>query len=404
MRRFFGAVVAMSVATAARAGDPPRFVYVDLGGLSSFFTIAQSINEHGVTTGAAFAPFFPGYYTAHAFTRAMDGKLIDIATQPEINTVFGSWGYDINDQGVVVGLATFAHAFNPDNMFGVLAPPVMWVDGEVISLGLEPGALGGEAHAVNNNNQIVGHFGLPSGQPLLQSFLWDNREIRILDELQDRLSRAWDINDLGHIVGQAGFPGEGFNPYLVRQHEATILDFGGAAYGINDHDQVVGVTGLFGFVWEDGAHITLPTVAPQMCLWPRSINNYGDIVGKCTGSFGVLWREGEVYVLNEITPNLPKDTFLGEPFKINDRGQIVGIFFRLGSSIEHAYRLDPVTPDVSGDGVVDGLDLARLIIAWGSDDPYIDLDGDGVVNTADLTDLLLHWGPVPERKPYFWTK
>jgi len=37
------------------------------------------------------------------------------------------------------------------------------------------------------------------------------------------------------------------------------------------------------------------------------------------------------------------------------------------------------------------LDLVKIIVKWGKDDPYSDLNGDGVVNVKDLILLLLEW-------------
>jgi len=52
--------------------------------------------------------------------------------------------------------------------------------------------------------------------------------------------------------------------------------------------------------------------------------------------------------------------------------------------------------DLNLDGVVDGSDLAVLLILWGTASPEIgDLDGDGIVDGADLGLLLLGWGHVP---------
>ena len=49
--------------------------------------------------------------------------------------------------------------------------------------------------------------------------------------------------------------------------------------------------------------------------------------------------------------------------------------------------------DFTGDGVIDGADLAQLLASWG---PCVgcpaDLDGNGVVNGADLAQLLASWG------------
>ena len=54
------------------------------------------------------------------------------------------------------------------------------------------------------------------------------------------------------------------------------------------------------------------------------------------------------------------------------------------------------TADVNGSGTVDGVDLAALLGAWGSNGQgqYItDIDGDGIVGGADLAYVLSAWGP-----------
>lgn len=49
--------------------------------------------------------------------------------------------------------------------------------------------------------------------------------------------------------------------------------------------------------------------------------------------------------------------------------------------------------DLSGDGVVDGADLASVLAAWGPCDECVaDLNGDGLVDGADLAQLLAAWG------------
>jgi len=51
----------------------------------------------------------------------------------------------------------------------------------------------------------------------------------------------------------------------------------------------------------------------------------------------------------------------------------------------------PCVADLSGDGNVDGTDLAALLAAWGSS--AADLSGDGVVDGVDLSVMLAAWGP-----------
>ena len=50
-------------------------------------------------------------------------------------------------------------------------------------------------------------------------------------------------------------------------------------------------------------------------------------------------------------------------------------------------------PDLNGDGVVNGVDLATLLIQWGTDGAA-DFNGDGVVDGSDLAILLINWGAV----------
>ncbi len=49
------------------------------------------------------------------------------------------------------------------------------------------------------------------------------------------------------------------------------------------------------------------------------------------------------------------------------------------------------SPDLDGDGRVDGADLGLLLAGWGSADPTLDLDGDGSVGGGDLGLLLAAW-------------
>jgi hypothetical protein len=56
----------------------------------------------------------------------------------------------------------------------------------------------------------------------------------------------------------------------------------------------------------------------------------------------------------------------------------------------------PCEGDVSGNGVVDGVDLAAVLGAWGSsgkEEFSTDVNGDGIVNGADLATVLSGWGP-----------
>ena len=48
--------------------------------------------------------------------------------------------------------------------------------------------------------------------------------------------------------------------------------------------------------------------------------------------------------------------------------------------------------DVTGDGIVDVLDLLDVLAGWGGSGPA-DVNGDGIVDVLDLLDVLGAWGP-----------
>ena len=52
----------------------------------------------------------------------------------------------------------------------------------------------------------------------------------------------------------------------------------------------------------------------------------------------------------------------------------------------------PLTADISGDGLVNGIDLTILLSQWGTSGTA-DINGDGIVSALDLTELLAQWSP-----------
>ena len=58
----------------------------------------------------------------------------------------------------------------------------------------------------------------------------------------------------------------------------------------------------------------------------------------------------------------------------------------------------PCPADIVQDNAVNGVDLAAVINAWGTDGgklPRSDVDGNGIVDGADLAQVLGSWGPCP---------
>lgn len=79
-----------------------------------------------------------------------------------------------------------------------------------------------------------------------------------------------------------------------------------------------------------------------------------------------------------------------------EAGQFTGWNLRL---IDPGNEIDPCgtdcTGDLSGDALVDGVDLGMFLIYWGTGDAAADLDASGVVDAADLSLVLEQWGPCP---------
>ena len=67
--------------------------------------------------------------------------------------------------------------------------------------------------------------------------------------------------------------------------------------------------------------------------------------------------------------------------------------YGFGSGARHAPNSSCVG-DLDRDGIVDGVDLGRLLEVWNNPDPCeADLDVDGAVGSGDLGLLLANWGP-----------
>ena len=61
----------------------------------------------------------------------------------------------------------------------------------------------------------------------------------------------------------------------------------------------------------------------------------------------------------------------------------------------YEYQAPACPADVTGDGVVDVLDLIEVLDAWGESGVPADVTGDGVVDVLDLIEVLYGWGACP---------
>lgn len=146
-------------------------------------------------------------------------------------------------------------------------------------------------------------------------------------------SQPYAINASGQVVGEV--VGQGVSRgYLYT--DSKMLDLfpnypSNAAYGINDAGQVVGVGNTqdgrsIGLLWQKGTVTELGSLPGFSDIWPRAINNAGQVVGYAypkdrgfEAGHAFLYRDGQMTDIG---------TLLDRPYSaanaINNTGQIVG--------------------------------------------------------------------------------
>ncbi len=234
-----------------------------VGGAESY---AYGVNDLGAATG--------NYYSggqSHGVIWTGTGSTIDLGA--------GSYGTAINDAGQAVGgngqaflysggtmreLGTLpggnwsaAYSINSNGAvagYGTIGPGVFrgfyWNGGSLVPIGTLGGA-SSYAMDINNSNQIVGDASTGSGY--FHAFLDSNGAMTDLGTLGGTSSYAYGINNGGVVVGYST-TGTG-DPRAFFDYNGQLIDLnsmlpGGSgwvllqAYGINDHNQVVG-TGIF---------------------------------------------------------------------------------------------------------------------------------------------------------------
>ncbi len=202
-----------------------------LGGMSSY---AYGINNNGDVVGSSQT----SSGVSHAFIwTAADGQMHDLGTLGgQAACSFGhSAAYDLNDQREVVG---FSCAESGERAF-------LWSEaGGMVDLGTLGGPFSSRAFDINNSGHVVGVAQTANGVP--HAFVWTpSAGMSDLGTLGGDSSVARSINDLGEIVGESTVIGNSMHHGFLWSDSSGMRKLGGlsgsgSAYGINATGQVVG--------------------------------------------------------------------------------------------------------------------------------------------------------------------
>lgn len=353
MRAITSAVVALSWIFSAvtwAAPPPPEYALTEIPSIvaAGGTMTASAINDRDEVVGNATQPDGPPFFgTGPAFFYQHSTGAVNELT-------FGServgFAVGINDKGIIAG-----YADDPDPPQAVLWSRIGGAEG------LGPATI---AMAVNNDGTVVGNFdcevmdcaavwsgathvfaslpGLPSPPPPPFCFAPPPH------------SNALAINNKGHIVGWAETAGDcGGGAVEWQDGNITLLvpdtaNGFSVANGLNDKDDVVGVSGDHAFLYRRGTLTDLGTLPGDASSSANAINNNGEIVGASVAVDGVTSRafiyvNGQMYDLNSLLDTaipIAGSVKLEEAVGINSHGWIAANGTRDGQ--RYAYLLKRV--------------------------------------------------------------
>ncbi len=294
--------------------------------------IEKSLNHEGATVGGADLniadPFYPNCFgfcfVIHALT-FQDGTLTDLgALGASTNS---SVSYDLNDNGVVVGVSENG-AIDPATGYPEYHAAV-WRDGQIQDLGTFGGTVS-QAFAVNNRGQVVGVAANS-----------------VPDQYTNDIGPCTPINCWTVTTQQRAFLWQGAG----LQDLGTLGGNDAVALYVNNRGQVAGVsftnttpnptTGFptqDGFLWDRGRMIDLGTLGGTVSRVFR-LNNRGQVVGRSNLAgdqdwHGFLWDRG---VLTDV------GTLGGSSsaaYAIAESGVVAGTSYIAGDQTLHAFLWD----------------------------------------------------------------
>lgn len=327
--------------------DPPVYAIVDLGTLGGVEAKAHAINNVGTIVGTS---YMSDAVTFHGFLWDR-GQLTDLGTLGGNESI----AYVINDRRQVAGISRTAggviHACLWDTSGSLLDLGTLMADGSGSWRG------NSRAYGLNALGQVVG-----CADVIVNSFtfahacFWNtDATVTDLGTLGGRESIARGINASGDIVGGAEGPDNLLHAF-VWNRSGGMKDLGtvgglfSEALAISDSGTIVGRSTQAdahwqAFVYRNARMSILPPHHGYTASAALSINKYDQIVGY-SGNFATLWQDGREWDLNNYVYKA-EDWLLVSATSINDNGQITGYGVRNGTL--HAFLLTPPAYIVPGD-------------------------------------------------------
>ena len=357
----------LTFALAAQLGAQSTYRIVTLPTLGGLNGQANSLNDRGWATGLA---NFSGDTVGHAalwvkpYQTAKD--LGSLGGDTANSTV--AWPVK-NNGGIIAGISDTADDnplgesfscwpfFTPGTPTLKICKGFRWQNGTMTALEPFPGGYDSYATGVNHRGEIVGwaENGVqdPTCDPdyqILQfrAVIWEpDGSMRELPPLPgDSTSAATAINDHGDVVGISGACGIAIGgvsaAHAVLWHNGVphdIGNFGGDQWNtptaINNRGTVVGfslpasqegTTNFVAFIWTEKTGIQ-PLGMPDGDIKSEALglNEKDQVVGlseNSAGAYAILWEEGKYYDLNCLSlAGSPQRLFAND---INDEGRIVG--------------------------------------------------------------------------------
>ncbi|MDQ2731778.1 MAG: hypothetical protein M3Y56_08980 [Armatimonadota bacterium] len=305
-----------------------HYAITDIGSLGEGQNLATGVNDRGQVTGESDS--WGGFSHAFLWTK---GRMKDLGVlDRDMST-----GESINNRGLITGSC---------QIFQWTSCAFLYDGRDMVDLGVS-----GSGNAINSRDQIVGDT--EGG-----AFLYNHGKIRLLGTLGGSSSEAHAINDEGQIVGGARIRSGHNHAFLFRSGKMRDLGtLGGSdseAFGINSGGSVVGrskVQGLkfHAFLWKGGTMRDLDAPdASDSCA--TAINAASEIVGdsqyrvRNIYTHATLWLGGQRIDLNSVIP-ADSGWILEHAAGINSSGQIVGYGFREGFDYRRGFLLTPITRD-----------------------------------------------------------